>query len=162
MARRRCARLRCRPRRRRSERGAVAVEGGLVMGFVLLPLLLGMLQLGQFFWDAQRVDAVTPTVPEGVVVGTLTCAALEAQVADGVLDAVRTLAPDLAGSLDPQDVDVVVVTVLPEVGVTVRVHLVVPATSGLASLFPLPGGGALITDFTQHLDDVALSTASCP
>ncbi|NYG56385.1 hypothetical protein BJ989_002689 [Nocardioides perillae] len=150
---RRCA------RRRREQRGAVAVEAGLVSAVLLLPLLLGTLQLGQYLWGAQRIDAVTPGVPVGLVVGVFTCDALEAEVAAAVAATVVDLG--LGVDLDADDVEVQVVDVDPVVGATVQVHLEVPTTGGLASLLPLPGGGALVTDFSQRLDDVTLSEGSC-
>lgn len=146
--------------RGRGEHGAVALEGGLVMAFVLLPLLLGMLQLGHYFWGAQRIDAVTPGVPLGSVVGTFSCAALEDGVAEAVVAAVAEL--QLDAPLTRDDVEVQVVEVGAGVGATVQVHLEVAVTGGLASLLPLPGGGALVTDFTQRLDDVTVTETTCP
>ena len=146
---------------RRAERGAAAVELGIVGGILLMPLLLGVLQFGHYFWNAQRVDAVTPGVPVGGVVGSLTCDQLKDQVATSVVAAVTDL--DL-GSLLPVDVDdvtVTVVQVLPDVGATVRIHIEAPSAGGLASLLPLPDGGALVTDFTQRLSDVRVTTVGC-
>ena len=147
-------------RRDRDERGAAAVEGALVLSFVVLPLLLGVIWLGNHFWIAQRVDAITPGIPTGGVAGTFGCQQLKDEVAATVVDVVQGLDPALAG-VDLSDVTVTVVEILPEVGVDVRVRIETGVLNGLADLFPLPGGGSLVTDFTQRLTDVRLDTLVC-
>ena len=39
----------------RPDRGAAAVEGALLISFLLIPLLMGVLTYGDYFWRAQRV-----------------------------------------------------------------------------------------------------------
>ena len=146
--------------RKRTQRGAAAVEAGIVVSFVLVPLLLGVLTWGDFFWRAQRVDTLAPAVPEGQVFGTMTCQGLKDTVKLAVLNVVDGLNPDLE-ELDVNDITVTVLELLPDVGVTVEIHIEVPASGGLASLVPLPGGGALVTDFTQQLNDVRVSDVTC-
>lgn len=145
-------------RARGAERGAAAVEAGLVVSVLLVPLMLGVLQWGDYFWRAQRVDTVTPGVPVGAMAASFTCDALKNQVATTVVAVVNGL--DSSLGLQASDVTVVVIEVLPDVGVTVDVHISVP-TAGLAGLIPLPGGGAFVTDFTQRLDDVRVSDVTC-
>lgn len=144
----------------RTSRGASAVEAALVMGVFLLPLLLGVLQWGDYFWRAQRVDTLSPAVPTGAVAGTFTCTGLRAAVAASVVSVVNGLDPE-AGPIAVDAVTVTVLEMLPDVGVTVEIHLDVPVAGGLASLLPLPGGGALLTDFTQRLQDVRISDLTC-
>ena len=147
-------------RRRTTDAGAVAVEAALAMTFILMPLLLGMLQLGDYFWDAQRVDAVTPGVPTGGVAGEFTCGELKDAVAASVVATIEGLDLDL-DPVEVDDVAVSVVEVLPDVGATVQIHIELDTRGGLASLIPLPSGGSLVTDFTQRLNDVAVTTAGC-
>jgi Flp pilus assembly protein TadG len=62
--------------RRRDERGAAAVEFALVAVFVFIPLVIGILQFGIWFWawqqsghaarEAARVAAVAPTCSDSI------------------------------------------------------------------------------------------------
>lgn len=144
---------------RRPDRGAAAVEAGLVVSVILIPMVVGVLQWGDYFWKAQQVDTVTPGVPVGELADSFTCQSLKDEIAATVSAVVNGLDPSLG--LDASNVTVTVVEVLPDVGVTVNVHIEVPAADGLADLIPLPGGGAIVTDFTQRLDDVTVSDVTC-
>lgn len=135
------------------------MEAALVVSLLLFPLLLGVLAWGDYFWRAQRVDTLAPAVPEGDVAGTFSCRALQDEVASTVVSVVNGLHPEV-GDIDLSEVVVTLLEVSPDVGVTVAIHIEVGA-GGLASLIPLPGGGGLVTDFTQRLDDVRLSDQVC-
>lgn len=147
-------------RDRRGARGASAVEAALVISLLLFPLLMGVLAWGDYFWRAQRIDTLAPAVPEGDVAGTFSCRALQDEVASTVVSVVNGLHPEI-GDIDLSEVVVTLLEVSPDVGVTVAIHIEVGAVNGLASLIPLPGGGGLVTDFTQRLDDVRLSDQAC-
>jgi len=141
----------------RPQRGAVAVEAGLVTT-VLMPLLLGVLVFGNYLWHAQKADAYAVRIPSGAVQGSgLTCDELVDRVKATVVDNVNAL-PDLA-PIDASDVTATVVQVLPTVGAVVKVSVRVPVATLAASM--LPGGGAVVTDTLVRLDDVTLSTQSC-
>lgn len=144
----------------RTQRAAAAVEAALVVSVLLIPLIVGILQWGDYFWRAQRVDTLAPAVPSGAVAGTFTCSGLKSVVAGQIAAVVNGLDP-AAAPISAQDVVVTVTEVLPDVGVTVDIHIQTAATDGLASLIPLPGGGALVTDFSQRLADVSVSTSPC-
>ena len=141
----------------RPERGAVAVEAGLV-STVLMPLLLGVLVFGNYLWHAQRVDAYAVRIPSGAIQGSgLTCQ----ELVDRVKATVVQNADNLSGTtgIDLGDVTAQVVQVLPAVGAVVNVSVRVPVASTLASM--LPDHGAVVTDTLVRLDDVTLSTQSC-
>lgn len=106
---------------RRHERGAAAVEAVLVFSVLLVPLFLGIVTWGDYFWRAQRVDTLAPGVPVGGVAGEFSCQGLKDTVASSVAHAVTQLDVGLGG-LDVSDVTVTVVEVLPDVGVTVDIH----------------------------------------
>lgn len=146
--------------RARRERGAAAVEAALVISLLLAPLLMGVVTWGDYFFRAQRVDTLAPAVPTGGVVGSFTCQGLKEAVATTVVNVVRDLDVSLAG-IDVDDVTVTVVEVLPQVGVTVDIHIETPLVGGLASLVPLPGGGSIVTDFSQRLQDVRITDVVC-
>lgn len=142
-------------RRDSGQRGAVAVEAALVLSFFVLPLLLGVLTWGEYFWRAQKVDTRAPRIPPGMLVGTFSCDSLVSQVRTTVAGIVTDLDPSLPVSAS--DVVVEVVEQLPEVGVVVRVSVRTSVASSVTSLIPLPNGGNVVTDFTQRLDDVVIS-----
>lgn len=136
------------------------MEAALVVSVLLFPLLLGVLAWGDYFWRAQRVDTLAPAIPVGNVAGTFSCQALQDEVAASVVSVVNGLDPEI-GAIDLSEVVVTLLEVSPEVGVTVQIHIEVGVVSGLNSLIPLPGGGGLVTDFTQRLDDVRLTDQVC-
>ena len=150
---------RARRRRGAAERGAAAVEAALVIPLLLFPLVFGVIQLGDYFWRAQEVDILAPPVRTGAIAGDFGCTGLKDVVAEEVVAAVNGLNPQI-GDIDVSQVTVTVVEVLPDVGVTVEVHI--EANAGwLSSLIPLPGGGALMTDFSQRLSDVRITDLVC-
>ena len=51
--------------RARCERGVAAVEAGLVTT-VLMPLLVGVLVWGNYFWHAQKVEPYAARLPQAV------------------------------------------------------------------------------------------------
>jgi len=143
------------------ERGAAAVEAGLLISFVLVPLLLGVLYYGSYFWRAQHVAAYAPRLPQAGVTGELSCSELVARVKQLVLGGVDDADRALGEHLGLDDVAVDVVRVLPTVGADVRVSLVVPAVSETLAWLPLPHGGDLVSDVLVRLDNVSVSTTSC-
>lgn len=147
-------------RRHRGDTGAAAVEGALVIAFYLMPLLLGVLVYGDYFWRAQRVaEYVERASVDGLVGRYATCGEL--------IDRVRsTLSSALSANLnrDPvplEDITVSVVELLPTVGVVVEVSIRTDVTSTLSSFLPLPNGGAVMSELTFRLDDVVVTTSSC-
>jgi hypothetical protein len=143
--------------RARTQRGVAAVEAGLI-STVLMPLLLGVLVYGNYFWHAQKVDAYAARIPSGAIQGAgLTCEQLVERVKDTVVASVNSLAE--GAGIDESDVAVQIVEVLPTVGAVVSVSVSVPVVSSLASI--LPNGGSVVTDTLVRLDNVTLTTTSC-
>ena len=92
------------------ERGAAAVEAALVCSALLIPLLLGVITWGDYFFRAQRVDTLAPGVPVGGVAGEFTCQGLKDTVAATVVGVVQDLDPSLAG-IAVEDVTISVVEI---------------------------------------------------
>ena len=142
------------------ERGAAAVEAALVIGFFLVPLLTGVLVYGDYFWRAQRVSEYVERAPvDGLVGRYATCGELVARVKSTLSTALQT---NLSNEPVPlENITVRVVELLPTVGAVVAVSIRTSITDGLASLLPLPDGGALVSELTFRLDDVVVTTSSC-
>lgn len=148
-----------RRRRATGERGAIAVEAAVLIGFVLIPLMLGVISYGSYFWQAQRVSPLASRLPLDGIVGQFTCAELVDRVKTTVQSALPQI-DGLTGPLPLSSIGVQVVDVLPTIGVDIKVSISVPLTGSL-SLFPLPGGGNLLSDASYRLDNVQVSTTSC-
>jgi Flp pilus assembly protein TadG len=58
-----------RSRKRRSESGASALEFGLIVGTILIPLLLGVVQYGWYFYVSQTTGAAATHVARRMAVG---------------------------------------------------------------------------------------------
>lgn len=145
--------------RRRTERGAAAVEAALVCSFVLMPLLLGVLLYGSWFWQAQKVDPLASRLPVDGISGTFSCEELVNQVRTTVANALSS--DSLGVSVPAEAIAVEVVNVLPDVGAYVHVTINVPASEQFGGLLPLPNGGSLVSEATYRLNDVVVTTSSC-
>ena len=60
---------RLRKLRNRRERGAAALEFGLIVGTILIPLLLGVIQYGWYFYVAQTTGGAATHVTRRLAVG---------------------------------------------------------------------------------------------
>lgn len=135
--------------RRRDQRGAVVVEAALVISFFLIPLLVGVLTLGQRLWDAQHKDPYEPRVASSQVRGVFTCTDLVSRVE-------TTVANNIAGlgvPMDPSWVTAKVVEVFPTVGVLVDVTVTVPPPGGT--------GNPMVTHAAITLDNAGVTTSLC-
>jgi hypothetical protein len=145
----------------RSERGAVAVEAALFLSVVLIPLLLGVITYGMYFWKAQQAEPLAQRLPLNNIVGQFNCA----QLVDRVKTTVQSALPSVSGLFGNQlpltDIGVTVINVLPTVGVDVSVSIRIDGAGQLGGLLPLPNGGDIISEATYRLDNVTLTTAGC-
>jgi hypothetical protein len=145
--------------RARTERGVAAVEAGLV-STVLLPLLVGVLVWGNYFWHAQRVEPYAARLPQGAVVGyNLTCEQVVALVKQAVVDQSSPLGDTYAPELALDDVTVAVVEVLPDARAVVDIGVRTDVGSSLAAW--LPNDGEIVTETTMRLENVTVSTSVC-
>jgi hypothetical protein len=154
-----------RPRRgsrlEKRERGAVAVEAALILSIVIIPLLLGVITYGTYFWQAQKAQPLSARLPLQSIVGLFNCA----QLIDRVKTTVQNALPEVSGLFDDElpltAIGVTVLNVLPTVGVEILVSIEIPAINQFGGLLPLPNGGSLVTEATYRLDNVQLTTAGC-
>jgi hypothetical protein len=145
----------------KDERGAVTVEAALLLSVVLLPLLIGVVSFGMYFWKAQQVAPLSQRLPLDSIVGQFNCA----QLVDRVKTTVQNALPAVAGLFDNQipldAIGVTVLDVLPTIGADVSISITLPGTTTLGGLVPLPNGGNIISEATYRLDNVELTTAGC-
>jgi hypothetical protein len=147
--------------KRRAERGAVAVEAALILTLVMVPLVLGIITYGSYFWQAQKVQPLSARLPMDDVVGEFNCAQLIDRVKTTVQNALPNVDGALNGVLPLTAIGVQVVNVLPTVGVDIALSITLPAANQLGGLLPLPNGGNLLSEATYRLDNVKLTTAGC-
>lgn len=145
----------------RGERGAVAVEAALFLSVVLIPLLLGVITYGMYFWKAQQVGPLSQRLPLQSIVGQFNCA----QLVDRVKTTVQNALPGISGLFPEQipltAIGVKVISVLPTIGVDLSVSITLSGSSDLGGLLPLPNGGAIVSEATYRLENVQLTTAGC-
>lgn len=141
----------------------MAVEGALAAAAILVPLLLGILYWGNYFWLAQRAEIEPPRLDQRLAVGSCSNDQLTSRVKASVSENVWALnSTTLTGlGLSETDIpDLVEVTLddVPGVGVDVDIQISIPLTTELAGILPLPNDGRLIRDLNQRLDNVDLTS----
>ena len=146
---------------RRGERGAVAVEAAVILSVILMPLLLGVITYGNYFWQAQKAEPLATRLPMESIVGEFNCAQLVDRVKTTVQNALPSVTNLFTGTLPLDAIGVRVVNVLPTVGVDIELTISVPALNTLGGLLPLPNGGSLVSEATYRLSNVKLTTAGC-
>jgi hypothetical protein len=137
-----------RKRRNRDQRGAAVVEAALVISFVMIPILVGVLTLGERLWHAQKHPPYEPRLASSDIVGTFTCDELVSRVKTTVV----SNAAAANTSIGAEAVAVKVVEAIPTVGAVVDVSVTLPAVGG---------DSALVTEATSKLENVSVSTESC-
>ena len=143
----------------RSEHGAAAVEAGLV-STILMPLMLGVLVYGNWFWHAQRVEPYAAHLPQSAVVGYgLSCSDVVSLVKQAVVDLSSPVGDSYAPQLGLDDVTVDVVEVLPDASVVVNIGVRTSVTSTLASW--LPNHGDVVTETAMRLENVTVDSSTC-
>lgn len=136
-------------RRRPDQRGAVVVETALVISFFLIPLLVGVLTLGERLWQAQKKDPYEPRISSSQVVGPFSCGDLVTRVRNTVADNIA----GLGVPIDVSWVEAQVVEIDPDVGVLVEVKVTVPPPDGT--------GDPVVTEASVQLENASLGTSIC-
>lgn len=149
----------------RGERGAAAVEAGLLISAVLVPLMLGVINYGYYFWQLQRIPELDPNLDQSSLVGTY-CVG---QIPD-LLTRVRKAALVAADNLDDgndlplslSDITATVVSYTPgTLGLIVEVGFSTNVIDELVSFLPLPDDGNLVSGAQVRLQNVKITSGSC-
>jgi len=130
-------------RRRRGESGAAAVEFALIFGFLLVPLVMGLLEYGWYFYTSQVTGAAARDTARRLTVGDCQASGA-AQTYARQTSGITTLTLTF-GSTSTQD------NTLPTVGETLRVQA---STNGaLFTFLPLPNDGQITREVDSRVED---------
>lgn len=136
--------------RARSQSGAAAVEFGLIVGTILIPLLLGIVQYGWYFYVAQTTGGAASHVARRLAVGDCwgsgqALAYVQGQVASDPAQTTLTMTPTSnAGAV---------------VGTT-QLTVTVTANGDLIGFLPMPDGGTVSRSVSTMLEDT-VSSGTC-
>jgi hypothetical protein len=151
--------------RHRTQAGAAAVETAILVSAVLVPLLLGVLYYGFFFWKAQAVPTLDPDIDQAGFVGTYCVGALPqllSRVETAVLVAIENVDEGAGLPIQLSDITATVVSYVPDgLGVDIKVSVTLPALAETLAFLPLPNDGNVVSDAMVRLQNVRISTGSC-
>ena len=137
----------------RHETGATAVEFALVFGFVLVPLVMGLLQFGWYFYTSQVAGSAARETARRIAVGDCLAAGEARQF--GANQANLELQP--TGSFEltfgTPGADGTVTATMPAPGQTMRVRVDLAQDAQLFEFFPLPDDGAVVRTVDTRVED---------
>ena len=137
-----------RSRNRRSESGAAALEFGLIAGAILMPLLLGIISYGWYFYVAQTTGGAATHVSRRLAVGDCWGSGQALELVKGEVagsDATTTL------TYNPTSNSTAVIG-------TTQLSVTVTADGDLIGLFPMPNGGTITRTVQTMIEDTGSST----
>lgn len=139
-----------RSRDRRSESGAAALEFGLIVGTILIPLLLGVIQYGWYFYVAQTTGGAATHVTRRLSVGDCW----------GSGQALTFVKNEVASNPAMTTVAVTPTSNASAVIGTTQLSVTVTSNGNLISLFPLPNGGTITRTVKTMIEDTT-SSGTC-
>jgi hypothetical protein len=140
---------------RRSDRGASAVEFGLV-SILLFTVLFGIIQYGLFFWQLQGGAAAAREAARYSAVGNWDCPTLDSETtsrvpAGGSVTVTRTYIPDPTGTGTASS---------PKTGDDVKITVGF-STVAVGGLVPMPNNGVVQSEAQARIETVTTSTGPC-
>jgi Flp pilus assembly protein TadG len=137
-------------RSHRDQSGAAALEFGLIAGFIFLPLVLGMLQYGWYFYVAQTAGGAASHVARRLAVGDCWTGT---QAQSFVQREVGARASDTSLTMSPTSLAGVTLGTTPlTVTVTTKANVV--------GFWPMPHSGTITRTVSTVLED-NVSSGSC-
>jgi Flp pilus assembly protein TadG len=133
--------------RRRTESGAAALEFGLIAGTILLPLLIGLVQYGWYFYVAQTTGGAASHVARRMAVGDCwgsgqALAQAKAEVASDPAYTTLAVTPSTnSGAL---------------VGTT-QLTVTVTSDGDVVGFLPMPHGGTITRTVSTTIEDTTAS-----
>lgn len=135
-------------RKRRSESGAAALEFGLIAGAILMPLLLGVISYGWYFYVAQTTGGAATHVSRRLAVGDCW----------GTGQALAFVKSEVASSPAETTLSVTPTSNSAAVIGTTQLTVTVTADGDLIGLFPMPNGGTVTRTVSTMIEDTGSST----
>lgn len=135
---------------RRSESGAAALEFGLIVGAILIPLLLGVVQYGWYFYVSQTTGGAATHVARRLAVGDCW----------GSGQALTFVKNEVASD---QSQTTLAQTPTSNAGAVIgatQLTVTVTADGDLIGFLPMPNGGTVSRSVTTMIEDTN-SSASC-
>jgi Flp pilus assembly protein TadG len=137
-------------RARRDQDGAAALEFGLIAGAIFLPLVLGMMQYGWYFYVAQTTGGAASHVARRLAVGdcwtgnqALTFVQNEVHADPGSTTFAKTPASNVGAVIG-----------------TTQLHVTVTADAQIIGFWPMPDGGVVTREVTTMIEDTT-SSGTC-
>jgi Flp pilus assembly protein TadG len=137
-------------RARREQRGAAALEFGLIVGTIFIPLLLGVIQYGWYFHVAQTTGGAATHVARRLAVGDCW----------GSGQAVAFVKSEVAS--DPNQTTLAMTPTSNSSAVIGSTQLTVTVTSDgdLIGFIPMPNGGTITRTVKTMIEDTT-SSGTC-
>ena len=136
-------------RRRRDDGGAAAVEFALVACFVLVPLLMGLLQYGWYFYVSSTTSHAASSVARRLEVGDCWTGTAANTYVSNQMPAPQTTSPTVTKT--PSTLSGAVVG-------TTQIQVTVTAQAKIIGFLPMPDGGAVTRTVTAQLEDTSEDT----
>jgi Flp pilus assembly protein TadG len=134
----------------RTQSGAAALEFGLIVGTILIPLLLGVIQYGWYFYVAQTTGGAATHVTRRLAVGDCW----------GSGQALAFVKNEVAS--DPSDTTLAMTPTSSSGAVIGTTQLTVTVTSNgdLVGFMPMPNGGTITRSVSTMVEDTT-SSGTC-
>jgi len=137
-------------RDREAQSGAAALEFGLIAGTILIPLLLGVIQYGWYFYVAQTTGGAASHVTRRLAVGDCwgsgqALTFVKNEVASNPANTTFAVTPTSNASA--------------AIGTT-QMTVTVTSNGNLIGLFPLPNGGTISRTVSTMIEDTT-SSGTC-
>jgi Flp pilus assembly protein TadG len=133
----------------REQRGAAALEFGLIASFIFLPLVLGMMQYGWYFYVSQTTGGAASHVARRLAVGdcwgsgeALTFVQGEVHADPNSTTFAKTPASNSGAVIG-----------------TTQLHVTVTADAQIIGFWPMPNGGVVTREVTTMIEDTTSSGA---
>lgn len=132
------------------ESGAAALEFGLIVGAVLVPLLLGVIQYGWYFYVAQTTGGAATHVTRRLAVGDCWGSG---QALGFVKNEVASNANQTTLTMSPTSNSAAVIG-------TTQLTVTVTSDGDLVGFLPMPNGGTITRTVSTMVEDTA-SSGTC-
>ncbi len=144
------ARLRKPLRERREQRGAAALEFGLIACFIFLPLVLGIIQYGWYFYVSQTTGGATSHIARRMAVGDCWGTNEASTFVSSEVGSTGATQPSVSFTPTSNAAATIGTT---QLSVTVTTH------ANVIGFWPMPNGGTITRTVQTMIEDLDSSGA---